>query len=185
MPKIRHLFNKLFFITLSQLPHIIPMIIGEIKRHLRDNTTLRVSRSLKDIAYKALQAREELSGTLNREPTVDEIAKKLEMRPEEITEALEAIVEPVSLYEPVFSDNGDSVYLMDQISDNVHTDDSLIENIALKEAFKKLSEREKRIITMRYFDGKTQVEAAEEIGVSQAQVSRIEKSALEAIKKEM
>ncbi len=165
--------------------YAVPMIIGEIRRHLRDYNAVRVSRSVRDLAYRALQAREELTSALDREPTIEDIAKKLGAKKEEIGAALEAIAIPVSLYEPVFSDGGDSIFIMDQISDNDNTDETWLEDIALKEAMKKLSPREKNIIEMRYFGGKTQMEIASEIGISQAQVSRIEKGALERMKKDM
>ena len=152
----------------------VPMIIGEVRRHLRDNSYIRVSRSIRDIAYKAMQAKEELTNRLDREPT--NIPK------ENIVLALEAIVEPVSLYEPVFSDGSDTIYVMDQISDN-NSDMNWLEEIAIKDAMDGLSEREKRILSMRFYVGKTQVEVAREIGISQAQLSRIEKGALEQIKK--
>ncbi len=165
--------------------YAVPMIIGEIRRYLRDNNAVRVSRSVRDLAYRALQAREQLTRTLDREPTLEDIAKLVDVPKEEVGAALEAIVEPVSLYEPVFSDGGDSIYIMDQISDNDNTDEAWLEDIALREAMKRLSPREKNIIEMRYFKGRTQMEIASEIGISQAQVSRIEKSALERIKKDM
>ncbi len=165
--------------------YAVLMIIGEIRRHLRDYNSIRVSRSVRDLAYRALQAREQLTKTLDREPTVEDIAKVLECKCEEVSAALEAIVEPVSLYEPVFSDGGDSIYIMDQISDSESTDEAWLEDIALREAMKKLSPREKSIIELRYFGGRTQMEIAGEIGISQAQVSRIEKGALERMKKEM
>ncbi|MBQ8509605.1 MAG: RNA polymerase sporulation sigma factor SigG [Clostridia bacterium] len=165
--------------------YAVPMIIGEIRRYLRDNNTIRVSRSVRDLAYRALQAREQLSRTLDREPSVEEIAKSLEDTPEHVAAALEAIVEPVSLYEPVYSDGGDSIYVMDQISDVDNTDEAWLEDIALREAMEQLSPREKNIINLRFFKGRTQMEIASEIGISQAQVSRIEKGALERIRKQM
>ena len=158
------------------------MIIGEVRRHLRDNSYIRVSRSIRDIAYKAMQAKEELTNRLDREPTVEELSMELNIPKENIVLALEAIVEPVSLYEPVFSDGSDTIYVMDQISDN-NSDMNWLEEIAIKDAMDGLSEREKRILSMRFYVGKTQVEVAREIGISQAQVSRIEKGALEQIKK--
>lgn len=170
--------------------YAVPMIIGEVRRYLRDNNTLRVSRSLRDMAYKALQARDRLTRTLSREPTIDDIVEELkkageEHTKEEVTEALEAIVEPVSLFEPVYSDasSGDAVYIMDQISDLSCCDDALLEGISLSEALKHLTDRERKIIDMRFFRGKTQMEIAAEIGISQAQVSRLEKAALERMKK--
>ena len=166
-------------------PYAVPMIIGEIRRYLRDNNPVRVSRSMRDLAYRALTAREELSRTLETEPTADDIAKKLGEKREDVVAALDAIVEPVSLYEPVYSDGGDSIYVMDQISDNDNTDENWLEDIALREAMGQLSAREKNIIDLRFFKGRTQMEIADEIGISQAQVSRIEKGALERIKKSM
>jgi RNA polymerase sporulation-specific sigma factor len=158
------------------------MIIGEIRRYLRDNSAVRVSRSMRDTAYRAMQIKEQLTAKNNREPTVEEIAKLMDMPKENIVLALEAVVEPVSLYEPVFSDGSDTVYVMDQIGDS--TDDSTwLDELSIKEAILNLSDREKRIITLRFFRGKTQMEVANEIGISQAQVSRIEKGALDFIKK--
>ena len=165
--------------------YAVPMIVGEIRRYLRDNNLVRVSRSVRDLAYRALTAREELSRTLDREPTPDDIAKHLNERREDVVAALDAIVEPVSLYEPVYSDGGDSIYVMDQISDSENTDEQWLEDIALREAMKQLSPRERSIIDMRFFKGRTQMEIAGEIGISQAQVSRIEKGALDRIKKSM
>ena len=160
----------------------VPMIIGEIRRYLRDNSAVRVSRSMRDTAYRAMQIKEQLTAKNNREPTVEEIARLMDMPKENIVLALEAIVEPVSLYEPVFSDGSDTVYVMDQIGDS--SDDSTwLEELAIKDAISNLSEREKRILTLRFFRGKTQMEVASEIGISQAQVSRIEKGALDSIKK--
>ncbi len=163
--------------------YAVPMIIGEVRRYLRDNNSIRVSRSVRDLAYRALQARDELTKDNLTEPTIEDIAKRLDVKKETIVLALEAISEPVSLYEPVFNDSGDSVYIMDQIRDTSSDDEMWIENIALKEAIKTLNEREKRIIDMRFYAGKTQSEIACEIGISQAQVSRIEKCALERIRK--
>ncbi len=165
--------------------YAVPMIIGEVRRYLRDNNIIRVSRSLRDMAYKSLQAKELLQKKLQREPTIEEIAKELGEKSEDISKALEAIVEPVSIYEPVYNDGGDSIYVIDQLSDRENSDDAWLEDISLKEALKKLSEREKKIINMRFYKGKTQMEIAEEIGISQAQVSRLEKGALERIKKNM
>lgn len=158
--------------------YAVPMIIGEIRRHLRDNNPIRVSRSLRDIAYKALQAKEKLTTQNSKEPTIDEIAKEIGVPKEEITYALDAIQEPVSLYEPVYNDGTDSLYIMDQVKDNKNIDENWIEDISIGEAMKKLNDREKTILTKRFFDGKTQMEVAEEIGISQAQVSRLEKTAL-------
>lgn len=160
----------------------VPMIIGEIRRFLRDNNSVRVSRSMRDTAYRAMQIKEQLTNKNNCEPTVEEIAKIMEMPKEQVVLALEAIVEPVSLYEPVFSDGNDTIYVMDQIGDK-NDDSTWLEEIAVKEAITNLSDREKRILSMRFFRGKTQMEVAAEIGISQAQVSRIEKGALDTIKK--
>ena len=165
--------------------YAVPMIIGEVRRYLRDNNTIRVSRSVRDLAYRALQMREQLSKTMAAAPTIAQIAKELGEKEENIHNAIEAIVEPVSLYEPVYNDGGDSIYVIDQVSDSGTSDELWLENIALKEALKKLSDREKKIIQMRFYKGKTQMEIAEEIGISQAQVSRLEKGALERIRKQM
>ena len=160
----------------------VPMIIGEIRRYLRDNNSVRVSRSMRDTAYHAMQIKEQLTAKNNREPTVEEIASIMKVPKENVVIALEAIVEPVSLYEPVFSDGSDTIYVMDQIGDN-RDDSTWLEELAVKEAISNLSDREKRILTLRFFKGKTQMEVASEIGISQAQVSRIEKGALNSIKK--
>ena len=165
--------------------YAVPMIIGEVRRYLRDNNTIRVSRSMRDLAYKALQAREVLAKTLLREPTAPDIAKAIGEKEELVSRAMEAIIEPVSLYDSVFNDGGDTIFVIDQISDHSVDDDMWLEDIALREAMKKLGEREKRIIDMRFFAGKTQMEIADEIGISQAQVSRLEKCALERIKKQI
>ena len=165
--------------------YAVPMIIGEIRRYLRDNNAIRISRSVRDLAYKAMQAREELMREKEDEPSVAEIAAKLGEKKENVLRAMEAIAAPVSLYEPVYGDNGDSIYLMDQLSDTSSGDERWLENIALKEAMKKLSERERKIIDMRYYKNKTQMEIANEIGISQAQVSRLEKGALERIRKQI
>lgn len=162
--------------------YAVPMISGELRRYLRDNNPIRVSRSLRDMAYKAMQAKEQLTNEFLKEPTIDEIAKHVGVRKEEIVLALESISEPVSLYEPVFSDAGDTIYVMDQIGDK-NDDKNWLEEIALREAISQLGEREKRILHLRFFKGKTQVEVADEIGISQAQVSRLEKGALVRIKK--
>ena len=161
--------------------YAVPMIIGEVRRYLRDNNSVRVSRSLRDTAYKAIQAREKLSNELNREPRVEEIAKELDMNKEDVVIALEAIVEPVSLYEPVYNEGGDAIYVMDQIGDR-NTPDSWMDEIMIKDSIKKLSQREKNILNLRFMLGMTQTEVAKEIGISQAQVSRLEKSALKRIK---
>ena len=158
----------------------VPMISGEVKRFLRDNNAVRVSRSMRDTAYRAMQIKEQLTNENGKEPNITEIAKRMELPPEDVVIALESIVEPVSLYEPVFSDGGDTIYVMDQIGDG--SDSDWIDEIALKEAVQALGDREKRILTMRFFQGKTQMEVAKEIHISQAQVSRLEKGALEKIK---
>ena len=165
--------------------YAVPMIIGEIRRYLRDNNAVRISRSVRDLAYRALSAREDLMREKEGEPTVDEIASRLGEKKESVLRAMEAIVEPVSLYEPVYSDGGDSIYLMDQLSDTSEGDESWLESIALKEAMKRLSDRERKIIDMRYYLNKTQMEIASEIGISQAQVSRLEKGALEKMRKQI
>ncbi len=161
----------------------VPMIIGEIRRYLRDNNSIRVSRSMRDTAYKAMQVKEQMTAQNNKEPTVEEIAKALDMPKENVVLALEAIVEPVSLYEPVFSDGSDTIYVMDQVGDK-NDDHNWLDEIALKEAIASLSDREKRILSLRFFKGKTQMEVAREVGISQAQVSRLEKNALKRIKGE-
>ena len=165
--------------------YAVPMIIGELRRYLRDNNPIRVSRSVRDLAYKALTKREELAAKLSREPKIEEIAKELDVPKEDISLALDAIADPVSLYDPVYSENGDSVYIMDKVYDTSNTDESWLEKIAVSQAIEKLSKREKRIITMRFFQGRTQMEVAQEISISQAQVSRLEKGALERIKKDL
>ncbi len=163
--------------------YAVPMIIGEVRRYLRDNNSIRVSRSLRDIAYKALQAKERLSNSLSREPSVTEIAEEIEVPREDVVLALDSIQEPVSLFEPVFHDDGDAVFVMDQVQDTKNTDEKWIENISLSEAMNKLSPRERHILKMRFFEGKTQMEVAEEISISQAQVSRLEKNALKYMRK--
>ncbi len=162
----------------------VPMVCGELRRYLRDNNSIRVSRSMRDTAYHAMQAKEELTTKFGREPTVEEIASKLNISKEDVVLSLEAIVEPVSLYEPVFSEGNDTIYVMDQVGDK-QDDNDWLEEIAIKEAIKNLSDREKRILSLRYYKGKTQMEVASEIGISQAQVSRIEKGALDSIKKQI
>ena len=164
--------------------YAVPMIIGEIRRFLRDNNPIRVSRSLRDTAYKAMQVKERLTNETQREPTVEEISKELELPKHEVVLALEAIVDPVSLNEPIYSDGGDTIYVMDQVSDK-SDDHGWLEEIALKEAISRLAPREKKILSLRFFGGKTQVEVANEIGISQAQVSRLEKSALDRIKEQI
>lgn len=163
----------------------VPMISGEIRRYLRDGSPLRVSRSLRDTAYHVLQARERLTFETGREPTEDELAQALGIRRQDVVFALDAISEPVSLYEPVFSDGGESLCVMDQVGDKRNTDEQWLEQIALTNAVQSLDEREKRILALRYYAGKTQTEVASEIGISQAQVSRLEKSAIGKIKKNM
>ena len=158
--------------------YAVPMIIGEIRRYLRDNNSIRISRSVRDLAYRALQAREELTREKECEPTAEEIAKRLGEKKEAVVQAMEAIIEPISLYEPVFSDNGDSIYVIDQISDANSSEEIWLENIVLREAMRCLTEREQKIIMLRYYMNKTQTEIAQEIGISQAQVSRLEKGAL-------
>jgi RNA polymerase sporulation-specific sigma factor len=161
------------------------MIIGEIRRYLRDNNPIRVSRSLRDIAYKALGAKERLTATLSREPTIEEISSELGMKREEVVVALEAIVDPVSLFDSVYNDDSDTIYLMDQVRDIHENDSNWVEEISLRQAIAQLSEREKRILALRFYSGKTQTEVASEIGISQAQVSRLEKNALNEIKKHL
>ncbi len=158
--------------------YAVPMIIGEIRRYLRDNNPIRVSRSLRDTAYKALQARDRLVIALNREPTVEEMAKELGVPQEDVVFALEAIQDPISLFEPVYNDGGDAIYIMDQVKDDKRTDEAWLERIAIKEAMRRLNDREKKILRLRFFEGRTQMEVAGEIGISQAQVSRLEKNAL-------
>ena len=160
------------------------MIIGEIRRYLRDNNSIRVTRSTRDLAYRALSAREELTGKTGREPTVEEIASALGEDPATVSQAMEAIVEPVSLYDSVYGDGDDAVYVIDQLKDESVSDEIWIENIALREAMDKLGQRERDIIRMRFYRGKTQMEIAAEIGISQAQVSRLEKGALERMRKQ-
>lgn len=162
----------------------VPMIIGEIRRYLRDNNAIRVSRSMRDTAYRAMQVKEALIAENNREPTVEEIAQRMGVPKEDVVLALEAIVEPVSLYEPVYSDGGDTIYVVDQVGDPSRDTDWLDE-LSFKDAVTKLSDREKRILSLRFLTGKTQVEVAKEVGISQAQVSRLEKGALDRIKKQM
>lgn len=161
--------------------YAVPMIIGEIRRYLRDNNSIRVSRSIKDTAYKAMQVKERLMSERQTEPTVEEIAKELQMPVADIVTALESIVSPVSLYDPVYSDGGDTIYVLDQIGDN-NDDNNWLDEINLKESIKNLSQREKHILTLRFMQGKTQMEVSKEIGISQAQVSRLEKGALDKIK---
>lgn len=163
----------------------VPMIVGEIRRYLRDNSTMRVSRAMRDTAYKVLQAKEAYMAQHQREPSIEEIAKILDVKREDVVFALDAILEPVSLYEPVYSDSGDTICVMDQVKDNKNNDEMWVERIALKEAVGHLTDRERKILSMRFFQGKTQMEVSAEIGISQAQVSRLEKNALRQIRKEM
>ena len=162
--------------------YAVPMIIGEIRRYLRDNNSIRVSRSVRDTAYKAIYAKEAMMKNSDKEPTIEELAQKLEIPAQDIVFALDAIQSPVSLYEPVYAESGDTLYIMDQISDKKNREEKWIEDISLKAAIDRLSEREHKIIELRYFEGKTQMEVAQEIDISQAQVSRLEKKALRSMK---
>lgn len=161
----------------------VPMIVGEIRRYLRDNSSIRVSRSMRDTAYRVLQAREKMLADDQREPTVDQLARYLDIPREDVVLAMDAMVDPVSLYDPVYSDSGDSVCVMDQVSDRTNSDDTWIEQISLKEAISRLGPRERRILAMRFYQGLTQMEVSARIGISQAQVSRLEKSAICCIKR--
>ena len=163
----------------------VPMIIGEIRRYLRDNSAMRVSRSMRDTAYKVLQTKEKFLSEHQREPSVEEIASAMGVKREEVVAALDAIVDPVSLYEPVYDHEGDTICVMDQVKDAKNTDESWLEHIALKEAIARLSERERHILDLRFFQGKTQMEVSAEVGISQAQVSRLEKSALKQIRRDL
>jgi RNA polymerase sporulation-specific sigma factor len=163
--------------------YAVPMIIGEIRRYLRDNNSIRVSRSLRDIAYRALQVKERLTIKNSKEPTISEIAAELNIKKEEVVFALDAIQEPISLFEPVYHDGGDAIFVMDQVSDDKNHDENWLEEISLREAMRRLNGREKHILNLRFFEGKTQMEVADEIGISQAQVSRLEKSALMHMKR--
>lgn len=166
--------------------YAVPMVIGEIRRYLRDNSAIRVSRSMRDTAYRALQTKERLMNETQREPSVEEIAKAMDMKCEDVVFALDGIMDPISLYEPVYSDSGgDTICVMDQVGDTKNTDENWLEKIALKEAVSHLNDRERHILSLRFFDGKTQTEVANEIGISQAQVSRLEKSAIDRIKKQL
>jgi RNA polymerase sporulation-specific sigma factor len=163
--------------------YAVPMIIGEIRRYLRDNNPIRVSRSLRDIAYKALQVREQLLGLFSKEPSIEDIAKRINVPYEDVVFALDAIQDPVSLFEPIFNDGGDPIFVMDQLSDDKNKESSWVDDIAIREGMKRLNDREKLILNKRFFLGKTQMEVADEIGISQAQVSRLEKSAIKAMNK--
>lgn len=163
----------------------VPMIVGEIRRYLRDNSAVRVSRSMRDTAYKVLQAKERYLSQHQKEPTVEELAQLVGIRREEVVFALDAIVDPVSLYEPVYSDGGDPICVIDQVKDNKNTDEHWLEHIALKEAISHLTERERRILSLRFFEGRTQMEVSAEVGISQAQVSRLEKNAIRQIRKDI
>ena len=161
--------------------YAVPMCIGEIRRYLRDDNAVRVSRSMRDTAYKAMQVKERLTNEYGKEPTVEQIAKELDMKKSDVVLALEAIVDPVSLYEPVYSDGGDTIYVMDQVGDS-NTDTDWIDEIMIKDELKRLDDRERNIMYLRFMQGKTQMEVAKEVGISQAQVSRLEKNALKRIK---
>ena len=163
--------------------YAVPMIIGEIRRYLRDNSTIRVSRSLRDTAYRVLQCREQMMAKMDREPALEEVAKALDMPLQQVSSARDAISSPVSLYEPVYTDGGDPLTVMDQVRDVRNTDEHWMEMITLREAVKKLGDREKRILALRFYDGKTQMEVAGEVGISQAQVSRLEKNAISSIRR--
>ncbi len=163
----------------------VPMIVGEIRRYLRDNSAIRVSRSMRDTAYRVLQARDRLMAQGQREPTVEQIARELDIPREEVVFAMDAIVDPVSLYEPVYSDSGDTLCVMDQLSDRRGTDEDWTDRIALKDALRRLDERERRILSLRFYEGKTQMEVSAEVGISQAQVSRLEKGAINTIRKHL
>ncbi len=165
--------------------YAVPLVIGEVRRYLRDNSMLRVPRSMRDLAYKAMRAKEALKAKLLREPTVEEIAKELNEDAKAVQNALESIVDPISLYDPVYSDGADSVFVLDQIKDTANTDDSWLDSIAIGNAMQTLTPREKRILTLRFYNGKTQTEVSQEIGISQAQISRLEKNALQKVKKQM
>ena len=163
----------------------VPMIVGEIRRYLRDNSAIRVSRSMRDTAYRVLQMRDKLIGENQREPSVEQIAKALDIPREDVVFAMDAITDPVSLYEPVYSDGGDALCVMDQVRDRKNTDESWVDRIALKEALRRLDARERRILALRFYEGKTQMEVSAEVGISQAQVSRLDKGAIETIRKNL
>ncbi len=176
-------FNLDYMVKFST--YAVPMIIGEVRRHLRDNNTIRVSRSLRDIAYKALQVKEKLTAEDGKEPSIEKIAKALDCDAQDVLLALDAIADPISLFEPIYHDGGDALYVMDQVRDEKNSDDLWLDRIDLSEALRKLSDREKFILNLRFFQGKTQMEVADEIGISQAQVSRLEKSAIAHMRKHM
>ena len=178
---IKAIDNFYLYLNVNFSTYAVPMCIGEIRRYLRDDSPIRVSRSMKDTAYKAMQVKEELINKNKKEPSVDEIAKALNMEKSEVVLALEAIVDPISLYEPVYNDGGDTIYVMDQVGDN-NTDGDWIDEIMIKDELKNLEPREKNILYLRFMQGKTQMEVAKEVGISQAQVSRLEKTALKRIK---
>ena len=161
----------------------VPMIAGEVRRYLRDNSVIRVSRSIRDVAYRVLQCKENLLLQLGRDPTLEEISKELELPQEDVAEALDAVCAPLSLYDPVYSDGGDPLTVMDQVSDNRNTEGRWMERIALRDAFKTLTDREKQILSLRFYDGKTQIDVAQLLGISQAQVSRLEKGAIKTMRK--
>ena len=161
----------------------VPMIAGEVRRYLRDNSAIRVSRSIRDVAYRVLQCKEAMLLRMGREPTLEEISKELELPLEDVSEALDAVCAPVSLYDPVYADGGDPLTVMDQVRDTKNTDENWMEHIALKEAFRALGERERQILSLRFYDGKTQMEVANLVGISQAQVSRLEKNAISSMRK--
>ena len=161
----------------------VPMIAGEVRRYLRDNSAIRVSRSIRDVAYRVLQCKEAMTARMGREPTLEEIAKELDMERETVSEALDAVCAPISLYDPVYADGGDPLTVMDQIHDTKNTENAWLEHIALKEAFRRLGDREKRILSLRFVGGKTQMEVADLVGISQAQVSRLEKNAISVLRK--
>ena len=163
----------------------VPMIAGEVRRYLRDNSAIRVSRSIRDVAYRVLQCKESMLLRLGREPTLEEISKELELPQEDVSEALDAVCAPVSLYDPVYADGGDPLTVMDQVRDNKNTEGNWMEHIALKEAFRSLGDREKQILSLRFYDGKTQMEVASTLGISQAQVSRLEKNAIGSMRKQV
>lgn len=174
-----------FDVTMGVMPstYFCPMISGEIRRYLRDNNTIRVSRSLRDIAYKALQAKERFIGEKGHEPSMEQVSREIGFSREQISNAIDAIQDPISLFEPVYNDGGDTLFVMDQVRDDKNSDNMWVENLALEEAIQSLTDREKKIVALRFFQGKTQTEVSDEIGISQAQVSRLEKSALNNMRK--